>query len=415
MTQAQLPKDSDSEETPVEEAPDKQTTEGKSWLSRHTSKDSRRLLSTALATAIIVLSLVLIMTAIPVPYVIESPGPTFNVLGAVDGKPVIELSNKEAGRQQEQAGHLDPDFSFGAKHPDSKGELRAVTVGIAGGPGRMVNLSMLLQAWLNGDNILDEEEVYPKGVTAQQIQQASSQQMKSSQYSAEVAALQEVGYQLPTVATVSEVVDWSDAKGKLENGDVLVSLTSQDGTRRVSIKSPTDTKEFVTHSRIGEKITIEYSRAGKLGSTQVEVKSNPETHQPAVGILYSVDVDFPVDIQIQLGNTGGPSAGVMFALGIIDRLTKSDITGGQKIAGTGALTVTGDVQDIGGVNQKIRGALRDGAKWFLLPEGNCKDVVNPPSQIRLVPIKTLAGARKAVKEISTNQADSLPTCPVNTK
>lgn len=411
MSEENLPQTTSPKAEAVADPFDPVETESKGWLKRNTSKESRRLISVALATTIIVVALVLILTAIPFPYVIESPGPTFNVLGKVADKPVISLTNKPEGEEQQKQGKLDPGFGFNSHHGGKEGQLRAVTVSISGGPGRMVNLSMLIGAWISGDRILPEEEVYPKNITAQQVEQMSTAQMKSSQFNAEVAALEEMGYHLPATATISGIADWSDAKGKLENGDRLVWISDDTDHRRIDIKTPTDTKKFVEKSKVGDQLTIGFIRKGKEESQVVQVKQNPDTKTPAVGILYSLDVKFPVDIKLQLGDTGGPSAGVMFALGIINRLSAKDITGGQRIAGTGELDVAGNVFEIGGVNQKIKGATRDGAKWFMLPEGNCADLVNPNPNIRLIPIKTLRQARTIVQDIGSGKTANLPTCP----
>lgn len=350
------------------------------------------------SVATIVIAVVLLMTAIPFKYVIEGPGPTFDVLGEVNDAPVISLAPK-TGQPALPA------------TPSSEGQLRAVTVSISGGPGRMVNLMMLLNAWWQGDNILPEEQVYPQGITAEQVQQVSTQQMKSSQFNAEVAALEELGYEVPATSKVVDFSDWSDAKGKLEAGDVIREI-SLDGTdKKTVVNRPTSSQDFVAGCKVGDTVTITFDRSGITHQAQVKLAQNPETKKPAIGVFLDVSAQFPIDIKVQLGDTGGPSAGVMFALGIMDKLTPGDLTGGKKIAGTGALSLGGEVTVIGGADQKIRGAARDGANWFLLPEENCGELKEVPAGITPVPIKTLAQARSVVEDIATDHTQDLPKCP----
>ena len=108
---------------------------------------------------------------------------------------------------------------------------------------------------------------------------------------------------------------------------------------------------------------------------------------------------------------GGPSAGMMFSLAIIDRLSEGDMTGGQSIAGTGTISYDGTVGPIGGIAQKMQGAKRDGARWFLAPESNCDQVIgHVPEGLRVVRVSTLHEAHEDVVAIGQNRGDSLPTC-----
>src|SRR5690606_2869586 len=118
------------------------------------------------------------------------------------------------------------------------------------------------------------------------------------------------------------------------------------------------------------------------GSERKTVAITPEKTTDAgggtiwlVGISLTTDYDFPVDVRLQLDNVGGPSAGMMFALGIIDTLTPGGLNGGKKIAGTGTIDAAGTVGPIGGIRQKLYGARDAGATVFLAPESNCDEVV----------------------------------------
>ena len=130
-----------------------------------------------------------------------------------------------------------------------------------------------------------------------------------------------------------------------------------------------------------------------------------------IGIYIDPTFDFPVDVKISIDDIGGPSAGTMFALGIIDKMTPEDETGGKDIAGTGTIDVNGEVGAIGGIRQKLAGAHRDGATWFLAPASNCDEVVgHVPDGLRVAKISTLHEAREAVTAIGAGKGDDLPTC-----
>jgi PDZ domain-containing protein len=112
-----------------------------------------------------------------------------------------------------------------------------------------------------------------------------------------------------------------------------------------------------------------------------------------------------------VGDIGGPSAGMMFALGIIDKLTKLDLTAGRFIAGTGEITPGGQVQPIGGIQQKMIGARNAGATIFLTPATNCADTKGAvPKGMRLVKVSTLNQAVTYLEALKSGQSSSVPSC-----
>ena len=130
-----------------------------------------------------------------------------------------------------------------------------------------------------------------------------------------------------------------------------------------------------------------------------------------LGVAPEVDYTFPFSIDIAIDDVGGPSAGTMFALGIVDELTPGSMTGGQHIAGTGTIAVDGTVGVIGGLRQKVLGARAEGARWFLAPAAECPQVAGAtPAGITVVPIETLDGARTAVEAIGAGRGAGLATC-----
>jgi PDZ domain-containing protein len=129
-----------------------------------------------------------------------------------------------------------------------------------------------------------------------------------------------------------------------------------------------------------------------------------------VGVdLGSPSYVFPFSVKINLSNIGGPSAGMMFALGIIDKLTPDNLTGGKFIAGTGEIDPTGAVEPIGGIQQKMAGARAAGATIFLTPAGNCVNTAGAvPAGLRLVKVNTLAQAVHDLEMIK--QGRPVPSC-----
>ncbi|MBN9170726.1 MAG: ATP-dependent serine peptidase containing a PDZ domain protein, partial [Microbacterium sp.] len=120
----------------------------------------------------------------------------------------------------------------------------------------------------------------------------------------------------------------------------------------------------------------------------------------------------PIDVTIQLNNVGGPSAGMMFALGIMDTLTPGQLNGGKSIAGTGTITADGTVGPIGGIRQKLYGAKEAGASYFLAPDSNCDEVVgHVPSGLRVFAVKKLDDSLAVLDALrSGGDLDALPTC-----
>ncbi|MBR4399656.1 MAG: Lon protease, partial [Aeriscardovia sp.] len=118
------------------------------------------------------------------------------------------------------------------------------------------------------------------------------------------------------------------------------------------------------------------------------------------------------EAKIKSGPIGGPSAGMVFALGLIEKATGETLTGGKNVAGTGTLASSGKVGPIGGVASKMIAARRDGASFFLAPAANCKQILSSriPSGLRVVPVSSLSGALSSLKDISSGAFSLLPYC-----
>ena len=335
----------------------------------------------------IFVALVVAATAglVHLPYAILKPGPALNTLGtAADGKPLISV-----------AGH--------GTYPTS-GSLDFTTVAVFGGPGNPVNVYDLLGGWLDHSSVvLPEEQVFPKGQTSKQIESQNTADMVDSQQVAIAVALQNLGLTVPQVVTVGRVEPGSPAGGLLKAGDVLVSL---DG---LPAKDSAGVRAAIQRHRAGEPVSVVIRRGG--AEQTLSVPTHSASGRTVVGILLETRFDFPVKVTIDAGDVGGPSAGLMFSLGVYDKLTPGALTGGAKVAGTGTLDPAGQVGPIGGIDQKMVGARREGAAWFLAPADNCNEVVgHVPDGMHAVKVSTFAQARDAVEAIAARQTSGLPQC-----
>ena len=356
--------------------------------------------------AVVAVVLVVAAFVVPVPYVVEGPGPTVDVTGRYGKTPVIAISGTDPStgapvvvNEVREAG-------------SDTGELRMVTVSESGGPGNRLNTVQLVGAWLDSrDRIVPYKEAYPDNVTQEEVDKAQSAQMTGSQSTAEVAALEELGWTVPATVTIEGAVAGSGAQGVVEQGDVLRTITTPDTTVH-RVDSASVPFALMRSVKAGTTLVLGVTRDGTdKDLTIVSTPASDGSQGSKLGIYLSADARLPLDITISLENIGGPSAGMMFALGIIDRLTPGDMTGGTSIAGTGTMSYDGQVGAIGGIQQKMWGAQRDGATWFLAPASNCGEVVgHEPSGLSVVAVSTLEEARTAVEKIADGQGDTLQTC-----
>jgi PDZ domain-containing protein len=357
------------------------------------STRARLLTSSLLVTAV----LAAIALVLPTGFAVRGPGPTEDTLGTTtvgsgdDAKklPLVEIS--------------------GTRTFPPSGQLRLTTVSVGGGPVGPVYAGDVLAAWALPDRaVLPVEAVFPAGITREQQQQESTAQMTSSQEAATAAALTELGYTVPATLTVAGTPDGSEAAGVVEKGDVIRSL---DGA---PIATYADLLADLAKVDPGKDVVLGVERDGAakdLTVTTTDGTTPDGGRRAALGVFVSTDYKFPVDVKIRIEDIGGPSAGMIFALAIIDRLTPEDELNGKVVAGTGTIDVDGAVGPIGGIEQKMRGALRDGAHWFLAPESNCDEVVgNVPAGLHVVEVSTLSQARDAITAIGEGHGETLPTC-----
>jgi Lon-like protease len=342
---------------------------------------SRRSLTLAIAGLATVVAIA-VAVLVPVPYVILGPGPTLNTLGETSGQPLITITGRHT-------------------YPTS-GHLNLVTVSYQGGPGTNMNIFQALRAWLDpSEAVVPETELFPTGQSAQATQAQDTQEMTGSQQLATAAALSALHIPYQTLVTVVSTVPGYPASKALKAGDVIEAVEGKPVTGQTSLSS------MITSHPAGTVLTLTVLRAGKTLTIPVASKASDGT--PVVGVTVQEQYKFPFQVSISVGDIGGPSAGMMFALGIIDKLTPLNLTGGKFIAGTGEITASGQVQPIGGIQQKMVGARSAGATIFLTPAGNCSDTTGAvPAGLRLVKVSTLSQAMSDLEAIKAGKP--APSC-----
>lgn len=317
------------------------------------------------------------------PYVVQGPGPTFDVLGEVDDHPLVEVEDPQP----------------------ASGQLLLTTVNVAGSPTRHLVLGQVLAGWADPDRrVLPVEAVFSTDRTQEEIDSDNQAAMISSQEYATVAALEELGHEVPTTLSVAGTAAGTGADGVVLAGDVITTLQGQE------LVAFSDLSAALAGIAPGSEVTLGIVRDGAATSVTV-VTGDDGRGGSLLGVFVDPEFHWPVRVSIQIENVGGPSAGMMFALGIVDRLSEADETNGAVIAGSGTIDLVGQVGPIGGITKKMIGAVRDGATWFLAPQANCDEVVgHVPAGLNVVAVDTLTEARAAVQAIGSDTATDLPTC-----
>jgi len=322
---------------------------------------------TVILGALITALLAVGVMAAPLPYVVLKPGPTVNTLGSQDGTEVIQVTKGSTST--------------------SAGQLRLTTVNVQS----QVELVWAISSWIsNKDAVVPRELIYPPDQTEKQVEQQNAQEWTESQASAVTVALAKLGYPVQTV--VKKVTTGGAAVGLLEAGDVI---TAVDGAK---VTNPVKLTDLVRAKPAGTALTVAYTRAGKAGTVKITTKAGTDDATPRLGLEIGTKQAAPFTVKIDLDKIGGPSAGLMFTLGIMDKLQPVDLTGGKIIAGTGTIDDDGDVGPIGGIPQKLVGAKSAGAQLFLVPKDNCAEALkNAVDGLPMAEVATVDDALTALK------------------
>jgi Lon-like protease len=318
----------------------------------------------------------LLGTIVPVPYVAQVPGPTFNTLGNIGGSPIITLHGR-------------------ARNP-ANGNLNLTTVGVSRGGLSLVDA---VRGWFDKEiSVVPEESVYPPDQSVKKTQQVNRQAFLTSEQAAESAALGHLGY--PDKVVVQSLSSGSPSQGKLEDSDAIEAV---DGHR---------TPDAATLEKVlgtvpgGTAVQVDYTRLGKAGRATITTKPASGRTGSLLGVLVRDAPSAPFDVAIQVADVGGPSAGLMLTLGILDLVGKTDLTHGKVIAGTGTIDPDGKVGPIGGIQLKMIAARKLGAKLFLVPADNCAEAKAAPNPG--YPLAKVATVDDALEALSAFEAGRAP-------
>jgi len=338
---------------------------------------SRR--TTVLVTGTVLLLLFGVLGALlPVPYVAQVPGPTYNTLGDIDGTPIISISGREAN--------------------DTSGNLNLTTVGI---PQRPLTLVGAVQGWWDSEvSVVPREQVYPSGTSVEETQAENRQAFLTSEQAARGAALAELGY--PEEVVVQGLADDSPSEGQLQAGDAIDAVGGV----------PTPDQDALTAALAaipaGTAVPVAYTRLGVPGTGTVTTGS-ADGGGSALGVLVLQTPYAPFDVDIEVADVGGPSAGLMLTLGIIDMAGDTDLTEGAVVAGTGTIDADGAVGPIGGIPLKMVAARDIGAELFLVPADNCTEALaNAQPGLPMARVATLDDALTALADVRAGETP--PSC-----
>lgn len=254
-----------------------------------------------------------------------------------------------------------------------------------------------MRGWIDPDvAVVPVSAVYPKGKSREETDLELTAQMDESEYSASLSAMSELGYALePDGTLVRSIVQGSPAAGHLQAGDVIVAV---DG---VKVRHNEDLIKAMNARKIGDEVSISVLREGNPNEFKLKtIGSGGEQSRPVVGMNLLQNYRLPFSINIDDKGIGGPSAGLMFAVTIVDLLEPDDLTSGKVIAGTGELFADGSVHPIGGVAQKIAAAERIHATTFLVPADELEEARDAlGSDMEVIGVRTLHEAVEALRAL----------------
>jgi PDZ domain-containing protein len=344
----------------------------------------------SLLAVVLLVGLSVVAASRPVPYVTFSPSLTVNVLGKNGKQDIISVEGRRAYRDN--------------------GALRLTTV-LPSGPDRKVSIPEMVFAWIDPDrSVYPYDYIYGRGDTRESVRQQSAAQMASSQDNAIASALRALDIPFVTRVGVASVEKDGPADGKLVPGDVVVAVN---GTK---VKGVSQVAGRVRPLQVGSDVDFTVERDGKKRQVSLTTTSAPDdaTASAVRVTIQAAGYKFPFDVDLKLAeNIGGPSAGLMFALGIYDVLTPGSMTKGKTIAGTGEIDGEGNVGAIGGIQQKLVGAESDGARLFLVPADNCAEALDgsyDADKMRLVKVTTLDEAIADVEAWVKDPDAKLASC-----
>lgn len=325
-------------------------------------------------TKLLLLLLILGSLFLPSPFVILSPGVPQNILGSA-----ITISETKV-------------------YPTS-GKLSVTSVMVTD-PDSYVTGFDILYGWIDKRRaVVPRSEVYPEGETAAEAVASGQAEMSNSQINATAAALSYLGYRSKSKLIVVGLNNESNAADVINVKDQIVSV---DG---IVFKSTQEIMDYLDGKKVGSAVVIKLDRVGAAQITQsINLVARPDG-TAMIGVNIQEQFVFPFNVEIKLEETGGPSGGLIFALGVVEKLTPDDLIRSRNIAGTGTISTDGKVGPIGGITEKLIGANSAGVDIFFTPTDNCFDIKNiadfskgkAGKVMKIVPVATLAEAASLLK------------------
>lgn len=322
----------------------------------------------------------------PLPYVRSAPGSTYNALGKESGTELVSITKT-------------------AKYPLDKtsGEIRILTVSQWGGPyGTLSWFDAVRSLWDHAIYIIPTRFLFAENTDPNAVADESQIQFASAESSAIGAALHYLKLPVTEFTSIVYIDKASPNAEVLKVGDQLVSADGRE------IVSSDDFSEVMKGKKAGDKVSLEVLREGKKKSLTLSTYVREGETKVRIGVILLADYLPPMPIKFGLEGVGGPSAGLAFALTLVDKLDGQDLARSRVIGVTGEISSDGTVGAIGGIPQKLAAAARDGASLMLIPRANCP--VSPeliPPEITLIPVETLA---EAVDALKSRSASDYPSC-----
>ncbi|MBY6349844.1 YlbL family protein [Rhodococcoides corynebacterioides] len=342
-----------------------------------------RRIATLLVALLPVVVLGVLGSTVVVPFAALGPGPTFDTLGEVEGTEVVDIE--------------DPTGATSIDEPS--GHLNMTTVAVRDG----LTVFDALGLWLSGrQGLVPRDQVYPPDRSREEVEQANQADFARSEDSAELAALRYLD--LPTDLTIAEVGEDVPAAGVLRDGD---RVTTVNGT---AVTTAEDVRNAVGALSPGDEVIVDGVRGDVPFTETVPVGPRPDDGERGyLGVTLVEEPDVPFDVTFNLADVGGPSAGLMFTLAVIDKLSPGDLSGGAFVAGTGTIDPDGTVGPIGGIPYKLVAAREAGATTFLVPADNCAEAAaSVPDGLRLVRVTDVGGAVDALGSLA--EGGDAPSC-----
>lgn len=341
---------------------------------------------TAFVSAFFFVGLAVVLAVLPVPFVSWGPGEARNTLGDVGNAPIIDVR--------------------GIGTFPTSGQLDMTVVSVTPADGRLSLPQALVSFWLPHRDVLPRDSIYEQGKSAEQVESEDADLMETAQDDAVVAALRADKQPVLEMPVVSSVTVGGPAHKLLLPGD-LIEAVDRVRTRDIDAVG----LQIRTH-KVGEPATFTVIRQRVRATVRVvTAESTTQAGVAAVGIGLSTGYRYQPQISFDFGQRiGGPSAGLIFALAIYDKITDGALLAGRHIAGTGTISAAGAVGPIGGIQEKIGGAEKAGATVFLVPAANCADLAGIQTTMTLVKVATLADAIDALHATSDNPSAPVPHC-----